>query len=102
DRRTLSFFEGALLPETRAFLERGVDPEVPGLDSLGYAQAVQHLVGRLSYDEALERARRETRRYAKRQWTWWRAEGPRVGLQWIEMGEEDEPESVARRVASLF
>lgn len=102
DRRTTGFFEGGLLPETRGFLERGFGADAPGLQSLGYEQAVQHLLGRLSYTDALDRAQRETRRYAKRQWTWWRSEGPRVRLRWVQLGERESPESVARRVEALW
>jgi tRNA dimethylallyltransferase len=80
DVRTRSFFEDGLLAETRAHLARGVSPDAPGLSSLGYAQAVAHLAGRLSLDEAIDLAQRQTRRYAKRQETWWRHEGPRATL----------------------
>jgi tRNA dimethylallyltransferase len=102
DRRTAGFFAGDLLPETRALLARGVPPDAPGLRSLGYAQAVAHLLGRASYETALARAQLETRRYAKRQWTWWRQEGPRVDLRWLEAGESEPPGAVARRALDLW
>jgi tRNA A37 N6-isopentenylltransferase MiaA len=58
--------------------------------------------GRLTRLEAVERAQLETRRYAKRQWTWWRQEGPRVDLVWLETSARETPGETARRVAALW
>jgi tRNA dimethylallyltransferase len=102
DRRTAGFFAGDLLPEVRALLARGVPPEAPGLASLGYAQAVDHLLGRASYEDAVARAQLETRRYAKRQWTWWRQEGPRVELRWLELADDELAADTARRALEIW
>jgi tRNA dimethylallyltransferase len=98
DARTLSFFDGGLLAETRAFLARGVSPRSPGLASLGYAQAVAHLTGRLSLEEAIALAQRDTRRYAKRQETWWRHEGPRAGVHWLPIAADEPAQGIAQRI----
>ena len=102
DRRAERFFEQGLLGEVHAFLDAGVPPDAPGLRSLGYAQAVAHVHRRLPYAEAVERTQRETRRYAKRQWTWWRQEGPRVGLAWVDALDRESPGALARRVEELW
>jgi tRNA dimethylallyltransferase len=98
DRRTRSFFEDGLLAETRALLSRGVSPRTPGLASLGYAQAVAHLSGALSLEEAIALAQRDTRRYAKRQETWWRHEGARAGIVWLAIAPDEPVAEIARRV----
>lgn len=102
DRRAIEFFESGLLEETRGLLDSGVPPTAPGLKSLGYRQAVQHLLGEIGYEEAVLQTQIETRRYAKRQLTWWRWEGPRIGLQWLETEEGETVFGLARRAVSLW
>jgi tRNA dimethylallyltransferase len=57
------------------------------LESHGYKQALQFLRRELTLEEAVDQAQRNTRRYAKRQWTWFRRE---AAMQWLEgFGEEN-------------
>jgi tRNA dimethylallyltransferase len=56
-------------------------------ESLGYAQALQALDGAMSLEQAIESTQLETRRYAKRQLTWFRKE---QGMQWLH-GFGDDP-----------
>ena len=44
-----------------------------GFEALGYRQAIDFLDGTLSLPEAISLTQRDTRRYAKRQWTWFRS-----------------------------
>jgi tRNA dimethylallyltransferase len=73
DARTRGMFEQGLVEEVRSLLSRGLGGAAP-MGSVGYAQALDHVEGRLSLDAAIEGAARETRRYAKRQLTWFRRE----------------------------
>jgi len=66
--------------------------------SLGYAQAAAHLLDALPLEAAIEEAQRETRRYAKRQETWWRHEGPRAGVLAVPIEDQESPQAIARRV----
>jgi len=69
------------LEEARALAARGLDPGLPVMKAVGAAELVAHLSGRLSLDEAIELAKRNSRRFAKRQLTWFRhqaAEWPRA------------------------
>ncbi len=74
NERCRKMFEAGLVDETRRILELGYAPDVKPLGSHGYRQAVQMLRGELTYEQALYYAQRDTRRYAKRQWTWFRRE----------------------------
>ena len=56
--------------EVRALLALGLDPSLPVLGALGVAPLAALMDGRLSRGEAIERAKAETRQYAKRQITW--------------------------------
>jgi tRNA dimethylallyltransferase len=102
DARTRAFFDDGLLAETRALLARGVSPQAPGLASLGYAQAVAHLSGGLSLADTVALAQRDTRRYAKRQETWWRHEGPRARVLWLAIGADEPPAAIARRLLAAL
>lgn len=102
DQRTRAFFEGDLEREVRGFLEAGVSSEVPGLQSLGYRHFVAFIEGQTDWESALTQARQATRNYAKRQMTWWRKEGPQIGLVWFSVGEKDAARSISQRIARYW
>jgi tRNA dimethylallyltransferase len=64
------------LGEVAALVARRLDPGLPAMQALGLAHFAAHLAGRLALDEALAAAQRDTRRYAKRQLTWFRNQTP--------------------------
>lgn len=68
-RFDLMMDEGAA-DEARALMERNLDPDLPVMRALGVRPLVDMLTGVLPRDEAVERAKAETRQYAKRQMTW--------------------------------
>jgi tRNA dimethylallyltransferase len=84
--RVLRMFEMGLIEEVKALLEAGYPRDCKGFDALGYHYAVQVIFGELSVDEAIELTQRDTRRYAKRQLTWFRKDQE---VQWIETPGED-------------
>jgi tRNA dimethylallyltransferase len=93
DRRAERMFGGGLVDEVRRILEMGYPPEAKPFESHGYKQALQMLRGELNAREALFYAQRNTRRYAKRQMTWFRRE---PDIEWFRgFGNED---AVARAV----
>jgi tRNA dimethylallyltransferase len=101
DSRCAQMFDGGLLEEVRHILSLGFAPTCKPFESHGYKQALQLLGGELNPREALFYARRNTRRYAKRQITWFRRE---PGLEWLK-GFGDAPEIRAlalARVASFL
>lgn len=61
--------EGAL-QEIQALMQKGLDPSLPVMKAIGVPQLAAHLVGELSIEEAIEKAKAATRQYAKRQSTW--------------------------------
>lgn len=74
DARTERIFESGLVAEVRGILASGVPHHAKPFESLGYKQALQVVEGRLTVGQALESTQQETRRYAKRQLTWFRKE----------------------------
>ena len=70
----LSSFVGRTreLAEVRQLLESGLSGEEKPFESLGYKQALAHLRGQISLEQAQASTEIETRQYAKRQLTWFR------------------------------
>lgn len=97
DRRTEEFFAGGLLEEVRELLARGVPATAPAFRSLAYRQALSVVLGERPLAAAVEQARLETRRYAKRQLTWWRGRG-RADVEWFAV-DGLAPEETAHRLA---
>ena len=73
NQRAREMFSAGLLEETRGLLDR-YGASVWPLNSLGYKQAMQHLRGELSFEQAIVAAQQGHRNYAKRQMTWFRRE----------------------------
>lgn len=79
DRRVRRMIEAGLRDEVAGLLAAGHAPDHAGMDGVGYREMAEHLAGRITLDEAARRTRRATRRYAKRQRTWFRHQlGPDV------------------------
>ncbi|HWE52129.1 MAG TPA: tRNA (adenosine(37)-N6)-dimethylallyltransferase MiaA [Bryobacteraceae bacterium] len=101
EARVDAMFAEGLIAETDAILARGYPETCKPFESIGYKQAVQHLKGELSLRDAIFYAKRETRRYAKRQMTWFRQE---PGLEPV-AGFGDDPAVIAKveeRVAEFI
>ena len=90
DRRVDLMLEQGLLEEIQALLARGVPPTATSLQAIGYKEPMAALRGEMTMAEAVETVKRESRRYAKRQLTWFRR-NPEV--HWI---FQTEPVAFAR------
>jgi tRNA dimethylallyltransferase len=97
DARTACIFEAGLIEEVRTLLSSGVPRDAKPFESLGYKQALQVLEGRLTMEQALQSTQLETRRYAKRQVTWFRKE---PAVQWLH-GFGDNPHVQAQALALI-
>lgn len=64
--------EQGLIEEVRSLLERGYSPDLPSMEGLGYRQIIKYLAGEYDLDEAIRITKRDTRRFAKRQFTWFK------------------------------
>jgi tRNA dimethylallyltransferase len=66
--------EKGFLQEVERLMEMGYGPELKPMQSLGYKEMVQFHLKEIRWDEAVRRMKRDTRHYAKRQWTWFKAD----------------------------
>lgn len=74
DRRVEEMCAGGLLEEVNKLLALGYSPELRPMQAIGYRHMVDYLAGRTGWDETLELLKRDTRRFAKRQLTWFKKE----------------------------
>lgn len=82
EKRVDSMVKAGLMDEVAGLLARGVDSAVPSMQGLGYREMAGCLRGDYSFDEAVALLKKNTRRFAKRQYTWFRAD-PRI--TWIDV-----------------
>ena len=72
DRRVDLMMEDGLLDEIQRLLSEGVPPTATSLQAIGYKEPMAALRGEMTMEEAVEKVKQESRRYAKRQLTWFR------------------------------
>ena len=72
DARFAKMIAAGALGEVSALAARGLDPNLPAMKAVGVPELLRHLRGDISLAEAIAAAERATRRYAKRQMTWFR------------------------------
>lgn len=97
DRRLREMVQAGWVEEVRALAEKGHAPSLRRLRILGYPDLLDVVEGERRLEDALEGIRVATRRYARRQVTWLRAE---PGVQWIEGADEVEAERRLRAFLS--
>ncbi|UCC11997.1 MAG: tRNA (adenosine(37)-N6)-dimethylallyltransferase MiaA [candidate division WOR-3 bacterium] len=78
DSRFDTMIAAGFVNEVRALLKKGFDPGKNALRTIGYKEIIEHLRGKCSLPDAVAKAKRRTRNFAKRQLTWF-ARIPGVG-----------------------
>jgi tRNA dimethylallyltransferase len=84
DQRVEKMMADGLLEEVIALKEAGYDRSLSSMSGLGYRQIMAYLEGEVSLDEAIERTKFETHRFARQQNTWFRQDDPRI--HWFDLG----------------
>lgn len=95
EARVDAMLAAGLVEEVRGLLARGYPPGLKPLAAIGYRQVVEHLAGRYPLAEVRRRMVVETRRYAKRQLTWFRRE---PAAAWIEVAGPGGEEGALARI----
>ena len=87
DLRVTKMLERGLLEEIRGLLDSGVPEKATAMQAIGYKEFVDALAGRESLEAAADQVRQSSRRYAKRQLTWFRRN---PDIHWLRLtGTED-------------
>jgi tRNA dimethylallyltransferase len=99
NKRVETMLQYGLVDEVRDLLDRGYSEATNSLQTVGYQEAISHLQGNVDYETMVELIKRNTRRYAKRQLTWFRAE---ERIQWQPIANEKELYSIAEGVIERY
>lgn len=75
EQRVDQMLADGLVEENRALLDAGIRLDQPPLNTIGYQEVVPYVQGEIGQDEMIRLIKRNTRRYAKRQMTWFRRAG---------------------------
>jgi tRNA dimethylallyltransferase len=79
-KRVDLMIRAGLVREVKSLIRRGYGWHLPAMSGIGYRQVGQYLRGEISLERAIELIKRDTRRYAKRQLTWFRKD---KRIRWI-------------------
>ena len=95
NERVLRMLQEGLEEEVRGLLEMGYSPELNALNTVGYKEMIDYLNGKISRETMIESIQRNSRRYAKRQLTWFRAESR---VHWHEVAEAGDLKEIAQKI----
>ena len=84
NRRVDEMIAAGLVAEVKVLVEMGFAEGKTALQALGYKEILAYLQGLLTFEEAVELLKRDTRRYAKRQLTWFRRDRR---IRWFNLSE---------------
>lgn len=84
DRRVDLMLAEGLLEEVEGLLNKGYSPSLKSMQSIGYRHMVAFIRGEVDWSETVRLLKRDTRRYAKRQFTWFRSDPE---IHWIHPGD---------------
>ena len=87
DHRVDLMIESGFVDEVKKLLGMGYSSSLKSMQSIGYRHIIDYLEGRLPWDECLRTLKRDTRRFAKRQLTWFAAD---QDLNWISPNQLDQ------------
>src|SRR5207302_4925662 len=96
DARFDTMIAAGALDEVRALAARRLDPLLPAMKAHGVPWLMRHLAGEITLAEAAEGAKNDTRRYTKRQATWFRHQLP----EWDWVAPEEAEKTVLKSLAT--
>jgi tRNA dimethylallyltransferase len=97
DKRVDDMIESGLVEELKCVLEKGFDKNLNALNTVGYKEIISYLEGEISLGRATELIKRNTRRFAKRQLTWFNKD---ERINWINIEKPEDLNSAADIILS--
>ena len=96
DRRVEDMIATGLVDEVKGLLDQGYGSEIKAMQSIGYRHITSFLEGKLSREEAIRTMKRDTRRYAKRQMTWFKRD---PDIIWVAPDNQDR---ICKKIAAFL
>ncbi len=95
EKRVDEMIETGLLDETKKILMMGYDENINSLNTVGYKEIISHFNNEFPLERAIELIKRNTRRYAKRQLTWFRKD---ERIKWFEIKNKEDLSKAAQNI----
>jgi len=95
NRRVDDMISGGLVDETKSILALGYSSDLNALNTVGYKEIISYLKGETDLSRAIELIKRNTRRFAKRQLTWFRKDNR---INWIDIRSGQELERIGKSI----
>lgn len=89
--------KNGLIEEVKGLLEKGYTKDMISMQGIGYKEIIKYFDGEYTLEEAIEIIKRDSRRYAKRQLTWFRRY---EDAKWFEIDKFDSAEELKDAVVS--
>lgn len=99
DQRVEEMIEKGLIDEVYELVRKGYDLTFNSMQALGYKQVWYYLNGFLTYEEMLREIKRETRHYAKRQYTWFKKD---KRIMWLNVKDYPSSTSLAQKISDYI
>jgi len=97
--RVDEMLKAGLVDEVKSILEMGYSHELNSLNTVGYKEIVAYLNGEFNLERAIELIKRNTRRFAKRQMTWFRKD---ENIDWFKIKDKNEIPIIADEIIKKF
>ena len=95
EHRVDSMIDKGLIEEIKYILVKGYSKSVNSMNTVGYKEIISYLEGEIPLEKAVDLIKRNTRRYAKRQMTWFRGV---EGLKWFDVSTFDDLENISKEI----
>ncbi|MGL5316656.1 MAG: tRNA (adenosine(37)-N6)-dimethylallyltransferase MiaA [Peptostreptococcaceae bacterium] len=99
DKRVDIMMEKGLIEEVKSLLNMGYTKEMISMQGIGYKEIIKYFEGEYELDEAIEIIKRDSRRYAKRQLTWFRRYDD---AKWFNLDEYDNDDTLRKDIVSYI
>ncbi len=99
ERRVDRMIEDGLIDEVRAILDMGYSKHTQALQSVGYAETIDYIERKINREEMIDRIKQNTRRFAKRQITWF---GREKRIRWITVQADDDLKKGASKIIGQY
>jgi tRNA dimethylallyltransferase len=97
--RVKKMMDAGLLDEVKNLLAEPRPLSQQARRAIGYAELIEHLDGKTTLEEAVELIKKNTRRFAKSQRTWFKSF---AGVEWLDVADSDSPEDILRKAKHLL
>ncbi len=93
--RVDKMIESGLINEVKNILELGYNKNINSLNTVGYKEIIEYLEGKITLERAIELIKRNTRRYAKRQLTWFRKD---KRVKWFQVDSKKDFSKIIKNI----